>query len=117
MEKPMILSTVRMTIPPRKRADALKILSSMAEQCGDCHGCIHSHLYEDLQEKNVLMLEVVWRADEDMNLHIRSDEYRNLLRVLEMALQQPEIRFDTIVHSTGIETVEKARIHASGDAR
>jgi hypothetical protein len=32
--------------------------------------------------------------------------------VLGMALKQPEIRFDTIAHSTGIETVEKARIHA-----
>ena len=29
--------------------------------------------------------------------------------LLEMALQQPEIRFDTIAHSTGIETIEKAR--------
>jgi hypothetical protein len=31
--------------------------------------------------------------------------------VLKMLLQQPEIRFDTIAHSTGIETIEKARIH------
>ena len=111
MDMPMIVSTVRMTIPPRKRAEAMKILSSMAEQCWGCHGCIHSHLYEDLQEKNVLMLEVVWRADEYLSLHIRSDEYRNLLMVLKMLLQQPEIRFDTIAHSTGIETIEKARIH------
>ncbi len=47
-----------------------------------------------------------------MNLHLRSDEYRNLLLVLEMALKEPEIRFDTISSSTGIETIEKARIHA-----
>jgi hypothetical protein len=26
-----------------------------------------------------------------------------------MALKQPEIRFDTILSSTGIETIEKAR--------
>jgi len=47
-----------------------------------------------------------------MDLHIRSDEYRNLLMVLEMALEQPEIRFDIISSSTGIETIEKARKHA-----
>jgi hypothetical protein len=28
---------------------------------------------------------------------------------MEMALERPEIRFDTIACSTGIETVEKAR--------
>ncbi|MEI6262659.1 MAG: antibiotic biosynthesis monooxygenase [Deltaproteobacteria bacterium] len=108
----MIVSTVRMTISPRKSAEALKILSSIAEQCRNYHGCICCHIYDDLQEKNVLMLEVLWKANEDLKLHIRSDEYRNLLMVLGMALKQPEIRFDTIAHSTGIETVEKARIHA-----
>ena len=55
------------------------------------------------------MLEEVWRTEEDLEVHIRSDEYLNLLLVLEMALKQPEIRFDTISSSTGIETIEKAR--------
>ena len=112
MEKPMIISTVRMKIPPQKRGEALKILRQMAEQCRDDLGCLSCHIYEDLQEKNVLKLEGVWRTDEKLDLHIRSGEYRNLLLVMEMALKQPEIRFDTIAHSTGIETIEKARIHA-----
>ena len=46
--------------------------------------------------KQVLVLEEVWRSEEDLDLHLRSEEYRNLLLVLEMALEQPEIRFDTI---------------------
>jgi quinol monooxygenase YgiN len=112
MEEPMILSTIRMMIPPQKRSEALKILRSMTDQCRDYLGCLSCHIYEDLQEKNILMFEQVWRTDEDLDLHIRSDEYRNLLLVLEMALQQPEIRFDTIAHSAGIETIEKARIHS-----
>jgi hypothetical protein len=31
---------------------------------------------------------------------------------LEMGVKQPEIRFDTISSSTGIETIEKARSKA-----
>jgi quinol monooxygenase YgiN len=112
MEKHMILATIRMTIPPKKRCEALKILRSMAEQCRDDPGCLSSHIYEDLQENNVIMLEEVWRAQEDLDLHLRSDEYRNLLLVLEMALQQPEIRFNTISNTTGIDTIEKARNNA-----
>jgi quinol monooxygenase YgiN len=72
-------------------------------------GCISCHIYEDLQEKNVLMLQEVWRSEEGLNLHLRSDEYRNLLLILELAPERPEIRFDTISGSTGIETIEKAR--------
>jgi quinol monooxygenase YgiN len=105
----MIQSTMRMTISPNKRVEAEKILRALAEKCRDdlcCHSC---HIYEDLQEENVLMFKEVWMTDEGLDLHIRSNEYRNLLLVLEMSLKQPEIRFDTISKSTGIETIEKAR--------
>ena len=107
----MVLSTIRMVIPAKKRGEALKILRSMAEQSRFEPGCLSSRIYGDLQEKNVLMLEEVWRTQEDLEIHMRSDEYLNLLLVLEMALKQPEVRFDTISSSTGIETIEKARSH------
>ena len=105
----MILATIRMTIPSKKSGEALKILRSVVELCRDDPGCLSSHIYKDLQEEDVLMLEEVWRSEEDLVLHLRSNKYRNLLLVLEMARKQPEIRFDTISSSTGIETIEKAR--------
>ena len=79
----MIQATIRMTIPPQKSGEALKILGSVAELCRYDPGCLSCHIYGDLQEKNVLMLEEVWRSEEDLDLHLRSDEYRNLLLVLE----------------------------------
>jgi quinol monooxygenase YgiN len=105
----MIQASIRMTIPSKKRDEALKILRSIAEECRYDPGCISCRIYGDLQESNVLMFEEVWRTEEDLEVHIRSDEYLNLLLVMEMALKQPEIRFDTISSSTGIETIEKAR--------
>jgi len=105
----MIQSTIRMTMPSEKGGEVLKILRSVAELCRDDPGCLSCHIYEDLQKKNVLMLEQVWRSEEDLRHHLRSDEYRNLLLVLELALKQPEIKFNTISSSTGIETIEKAR--------
>jgi quinol monooxygenase YgiN len=105
----MIQATVRMAIQSRKSGEALKILRSVVELCRDDPGCLSCHIYGDQEEKDVLVLEEVWRSKEDLDLHLRSDEYRNLLLVLEMALKQPEIRFDTISSSTGIETIEKAR--------
>jgi quinol monooxygenase YgiN len=105
----MILATVRMTIPPKKRGEALKILRSMVERCRVHTGCLGWHIYEDVQEENVLMFEEMWRSEEDLERHLRSEEYRNLLLVMEMALKHPEVRFNTVSISTGIETIEKAR--------
>jgi quinol monooxygenase YgiN len=108
----MILATIRMTIPVQKHGEALKILRSVAGLCRDDPSCLACDIYGDLQDNKVLVLQEVWRAEEDLDGHIRSDEYRNLLVVLEMALKQPEIRFDTILSSTGIETIKKARDRA-----
>ena len=105
----MILATIRMTIPLEMRHDALKILKRMAEECRDESGCLGCHIYEDLKENEVLMFEELWKTEEDLSRHIRSEEYLNLLLVVEMARKQPEIRFDTISKSAGIEAIEKAR--------
>ena len=109
----MILATVRMTIPPQKSDEVLKILRSVAEQCRDAPGCLSCYIYGDLQEKNAFVLEETWRAEEDLNVHLRSGEYLNLLLVLEMSTKKPEIRFDTIASSMGIEAIEKARSRAT----
>jgi quinol monooxygenase YgiN len=105
----MVLATIRMMIPPKKRDEALKILRSMAEQCKvhpDCLGC---HIYDDVQEDNVLMFEEMWRNEEDLVQHLQSKEYQDVLLVMEMALKHPEIRFNTVSTSTGMETIAKAR--------
>jgi len=111
-EKHMVLVTIRMLVLPKKHDEALRILRSTAEWSRVKQGCLSSRIYEDVQEDNVLMFEEIWRSEEDLEYHLRSDAYQNVLLVLEMARKQPEIRFDTISSSTGIERIEKARGHA-----
>ena len=108
----MVLATIKMLMSQQMRGEALKILRSIVEQCRIQPGCLSSCIYEDLDEENVIMIEEMWQDVEAMQRHLRSDEYLNLLLVLEMALRQPEIRFYTIASSTGIETIEKARSRA-----
>lgn len=98
-----------MKISPQKRGEILKILRTLVEVCGYETGCFNCHIYGDLQETDVFMFEQVWRAEDDLKQHIRSGEYHTLLLALELALQQPEIRFNVISSSTGIETIRKAR--------
>jgi quinol monooxygenase YgiN len=105
----MILATIRMAIPPKKRDEALQILKSIAVKCNVYSGCLGCHIYEDVQEDNVVMFEEKWRSEEDLEFHLRSGEYRNVLVVMEMALKRPEVRFNRVSTSTGIETIEKAR--------
>ncbi len=48
-------------------------------------------------------------SEEDLQRHLQSEKYRNILLVVEMAAEPPEIRFDLIAHTSGVETIENAR--------
>ena len=109
----MILATLRMAIPMQKRGEALKILKPMVARNQVQPDCVFCRICEDVLEDNILQFEEMWRSEEELERHLRSYEYHKVLLVLEMALKQPEIRFDTILSSTGIETIEKARSHAN----
>jgi len=107
----MILATIRMTMPAKKFGEALRILRSMAEQSRVQPGCLSCQVYRNGQEDNVLMFEQLWSNEAGLEHYLRSDDYQKVLLLLEMAMKEPEIRFDTITSSTGIETIEKAREH------
>ena len=48
-------------------------------------------------------------SESDLYRHLRSSKFYTVLLVVEMAVEPPEIRFDVIAHSTGLETIEKTR--------
>jgi quinol monooxygenase YgiN len=108
----MVLATLRMAIPLQKRGEALKILKSMVARNQARNDCVFCRICEDALEDNILQFEEMWRSEEELESHLCSYEYHQVLLVLEMAMRQPEIRFYTISSSTGIETIERARSRA-----
>ena len=107
--KSRIDASIRIIIPSKKRKEALIILSSLIEQTKLEEGCVSCRLYRDVQEECALMLAETWASEKDMERHLSSDKFLAVLLVVEMASEFPEIRFDVISDSTGIETIEKAR--------
>ena len=105
----MIHATIRMVIPDNNRVEAQKILLSVAERTRVEPGCIKCSLYQCIEDDHTIMIEELWKSNEDLEHHLRSDDYLRVLLVIEMALEKPEIRFDFISCSTGVETIEKAR--------
>jgi len=105
----MVRSTIRMHMPVKSQNEALEILGPMTEQIQFEPGCISCRLYRGVEDEDLIMIEELWMNEEDVQRHLRSDKYRKFLLVIEMAAEPPEIRFDTIARSSGVETIEKAR--------
>jgi quinol monooxygenase YgiN len=110
----MIQVLVRMVLVPEKQRDALQILRSVAERTRAELGCIRCSVYQDSDEQHGILYEEVWRSEDEMQIHLRSQEYRNLLLVLEMALKPPEITFNKIISTSGVEIIEKVRMIKEG---
>jgi quinol monooxygenase YgiN len=106
----MVRSTIRMLLPIEKQSEALEILGSTIEQTQFEPGCVSCRIYRGVEDVRAVMLEELWMSDEDVQRHLRSEKYRKILLVVEMAAEPPEIRFDIITHSGGVETIEQARI-------
>ncbi len=108
----MVHATIRMVIPPSKQAEVFSVLRSMTEQNRIQPGCLSSYVYRDAEESNAIMLEEVWNSEEDLDRHLRSELYSRMLLIMEMAVVKPEIKFNTVSESSGIEMIEAAR-HSS----
>jgi quinol monooxygenase YgiN len=108
----MVHATIRMLIPPKRRGEVLEILSSLAERSRFEAGCIGTHIYQDVEVEPAILIEQLWKSGEDLERYLGSEEFRKVLLVVEMAVEPPEIRFDSISGSTGFETIAKARTQA-----
>ena len=107
-----IRATFRMRIPVRKRKEARRILGSMIERIRLEEGCLGCRLYLDAQEEGTLMFEEIWANEISFRNHLRSDEFRTVLLVVEMAGAPPAVRFDRIAHTAGMDNIEVMRNRA-----
>jgi quinol monooxygenase YgiN len=105
----MIHASVRMKFVPGRFAEARDILLALVEPTQVTPGCLGCDIYQDLRERYVLLFEQWWETQADLDRYLRSDAYRRVIVAMEMAKEHPLIRFSEISHSTGLETIERAR--------
>lgn len=105
----MILATFRLMIPADKRSEVIKILTRTVEKTRVEPGCESCHFYHDFEDKRGLVLEEIWKTDDDLARYLKSEDFRDVLLVAEMSLVEPEINFSAIMPGSGMETIEKAR--------
>jgi len=69
-------------------------------------GCLSYRLYQDVEKNNAFVLLEEWSTQEDLEKHISKDNQRQLLALMDLLSEEPELRFNTISHTAGIELIE-----------
>lgn len=84
-------------------------LHSIVERIRATRGCIDCSVFQESGNRCLVVFEEKWKSDTDLQSHLRSDDYRKILLVVEMADAHPEIRFETVATFGGVEIIEGAR--------
>jgi quinol monooxygenase YgiN len=102
----MILVTSRMIVRPERRSALLETMRGMLEPARVERGCLSYRLYEDVEDKNDFVLLETWATQDELESHIRKDKERRLLALMDFLREPPELRFNTVSHTAGMDLIE-----------
>ena len=105
----MVVSTLRIVTGPKSRAEVIRTLAAQMGPMRVQPGCLRCDLYRDVEDPGAITLVEEWESQAELDLRLRSEEYRTVLAVIELAQEQPVIHFDTVIRRAGLEIVVTAR--------
>jgi quinol monooxygenase YgiN len=105
----MVISTLRIVMVPQHRAEVVRTLAAQLGPTRVQPGCLRCDLYRDVEDHGAITLVEEWESQAELDLRLRSEDYRSVLAAIELAQEQPVIHFDTVTRRTGLEIVASAR--------
>src|SRR5512141_2407929 len=95
-----------MIVRPERRRDLLKTMKGMLEPARVERGCLSYRLYADVEDRNAFVLVEEWATQKDLERHISQNSQRRLLALMDLLSEQPELRFNTVSHTAGMDLIE-----------
>jgi quinol monooxygenase YgiN len=105
----MIQASLRIVAPAGRRDEIVQTFRSLLEPTEVKHGCLDCRLYQDYADENALTYVEEWETREDFERHVRSDQYRKHLALVDLSAAPPEIKFHTISETSGIDYLATVR--------
>ena len=105
----MIVGTLTILPAPHRRAEVLEVLRSIQGPVLAQPGCAACHIYEEHGPQPAVVLVERWETDAALEAHLRSDAYRRVLAAIELSGGPPEVSFDYVSTTEGIDRIERAR--------
>jgi quinol monooxygenase YgiN len=103
-----IILKLLVKVPFAKREEAIEVFHVFLEPLRVHPGLASAGVYAEIDDDALVLLEE-WNTSEDLARHLKSNDFKKILAVMDMALEQPIIQFHTISSSQGFELIESLR--------
>jgi quinol monooxygenase YgiN len=107
----MIHAAVTVVASPAQRKGILRSLRSLLNPTRVEPGCVYCHLYKDVEQAGAFTLVEAWATSADFERRLRSEAYRQLLLTLELSAKPPDVQFQVVTETMGLEAVHASRRH------
>ena len=109
----MIIAIIDMSAATRKRTEVFQALATVALMVRREKGCLRCQFCQDSEDDTALSLIEEWRSRKELDEHLQSQVFTILLGLVALLKEPLEIRICTVASDEGMETVKRARGHAS----
>jgi len=72
-------------------------------------GCIQCRLSQDMRDPNTLLYQEEWSSWRELEKYIRADRFSRILELMELSSTEPELTFNVVKETRGIDYVMKLR--------
>jgi quinol monooxygenase YgiN len=105
----MVVGTLKIPLSPDRRTAVLEILRSVQDRVLAQPGCRAYEIYEQHEPDHSLVLVERWESEAALEAHIRSETYRRILSAIELSDRPPQVCFDYVSATKGMELIERSR--------
>jgi quinol monooxygenase YgiN len=105
----MIVGTLRLLPAPDRRAEILEVFQAVQGPVLAQPGCLACHIYEEQGQEPAVVLVERWESQAALEAHLRSDAYRRILGAIELSGGPPEVSFDYVSATEGMDLIERSR--------
>jgi len=106
----MIDTTIKITVPPEKLKEVLQTFKAILGPIRREQGCISCNCYVDVEAENIMFFREEWNTGKELDAHLKSGHFGVLIGAMKLLNKEPEIRFDTIASTAGVEAITAARV-------
>lgn len=105
----MIVGTLRIVPAPDRRAEVLEVFRGIQGPVLAQPGCVACHIYEEQGPEPAVVLVERWDSQTALEGHLRSEAYRRVLGAIELSGSPPEVCFDYVSSTEGMDLIERSR--------
>ena len=105
----MIIASLKIKVSHEKQQSALQTIRTILGWTCAQPSCISMTFYQDTNDTESMVLLEEWKDWRSIEEHIQSESYRNILELMELSSEQPEIKFNTVSSTKGMDVIEKLR--------